>query len=74
MEVDGQRHTPVASLPGNMLPFEEEAGWAPGTVWKGSEKFAPTGIDTRTVQSVASRYTDWALTAHSLTTKSYTIQ
>jgi hypothetical protein len=69
MEVDGQRHTPVASLPGNMLLFEEEAGWAQGTVWKGSEKFAPTGI----------RYPDRparseSLHRHSLTTKSYTIQ
>ena len=36
----------------------EEAGWAPGPVWTGAENLAPTGFDPRTVQPVASRYTD----------------
>jgi hypothetical protein len=37
----------------------QEAGWAPGPVWTGAENLAPlTGLDPRTVQPVASRYTD----------------
>ena len=43
----------------------QEAGWAPGSVWKGAENLAPPpGYDPRTVQSVASRYTDWAIPDH----------
>ena len=41
----------------------QEAGWAPGPVWTGTENLAPShppGSDTRTVQPVASRYTDYA--------------
>jgi len=39
-----------ASRPGHSLPLErplpiiQEAGWAPGPVWTGAEKIAPTGI------------------------------
>jgi hypothetical protein len=37
-----------------------EAGWAPGSVWTGAENFVShlPGFDPRTVQPVASRYTD----------------
>jgi len=42
------------------VPIVQEAGWAPGPVWIGVENFAPTRIRTRTVQPVASRYTDYA--------------
>ena len=39
----------------------QEAGWAPGPVWTGAENLAPSpGFDPRTVQPVASRYTDYA--------------
>jgi hypothetical protein len=38
----------------------QEAGWAPGPVWTGAENLAPPGFDPRTVQPVASRYTDYA--------------
>jgi len=41
-----------------------EAGCAPGSVWTGVENLAPTGILSRTIQSVASRYTDWAIPPH----------
>jgi len=55
MGVDGQRHAPAAIL----VPLVQEAGWAPGPVWTGAESFAPPpGFDLRTVQPVASRYTD----------------
>ena len=37
----------------------QESGWVPGPVWTGTENLPP-GFDPRTVQPVASRYTDWA--------------
>ena len=44
-----------------MVPIVQEAGWAPGPVWTGAENLAPPpGFDHRTVQPVASRYTDYA--------------
>ena len=43
------------------VPIVPEAGWAPRPVWTGAENLAPPpGIDPRTAQSVASRYTDYA--------------
>jgi len=48
-------------LPGkDPVPILQEAGWAPGPVWAGAENFVPTGIRSRTLQPVVSRYTDWA--------------
>ena len=44
------------------VPIVQEAGWSPGPVWTGAENLAPPpGFDPRTVQPVASRYTDWAI-------------
>ena len=53
--------TPRTHLnPGKVtLPILQEAGWAPGPVWTG-RKSRYNGILSRTVQSVVSRYTDWA--------------
>jgi len=55
-----------AARPGRILPpgkepapILQEAGWAPGLVWT-AEKLVPTGIRSRNVQHVDSRYTDWA--------------
>jgi hypothetical protein len=51
--------------PGRFIPEKEtrypvqEVGWAPGPVWTGAEDLAPPGFDPRTVQPVASRYTDY---------------
>ena len=45
------------------VPIVQGAGWAPGPVWTGAENLAPPpppGFDPRTVQPVASRYTDYA--------------
>ena len=42
------------------VPIIQEAGWAPEPVWTGAENLAPIGIRFRTVQPVASRYTDYA--------------
>ena len=60
--VRGQRHAPAALYPGKgSAPIVQEAGWAPGPVWAGAENLAPPpGYDPRTVQPVASRYTDYA--------------
>ena len=41
------------------VPILQEAGWAQGqSGW--AENLVPTGIRSRTVQPVVSRYTDWA--------------
>jgi hypothetical protein len=34
------------------------------SVWTSAENLASTGVRSRTVQPVASRYTDWAIPAH----------
>ena len=55
----GQPHAPAVSTPGkDPLPIVQEAGWAPGPVWTGAENLIATGIRSRTVQPVVSRYTD----------------
>ena len=51
------------------VPIVQEAGWAPGPVWTGAENLASTGLDPRTAQPVASRYTDYAIPAHGLHVK-----
>jgi hypothetical protein len=54
----------VNATPRQLYPREKpgtrciEAGWDPGPVWTGAESLAPPGFDPRTVQPVASRYTD----------------
>jgi hypothetical protein len=54
MGVGGQRHAPAALPP---VPIVQEAGWV--------LKISPQPwFDPRTVQLVASRYTDWAIPAH----------
>jgi hypothetical protein len=64
MKVGPQRHAPTAVPPGKTrYPFYRRLGGPQGRsgrVWKISP---PTGIRTRTVQPVASRYTDWAIAA-----------
>ena len=64
MGVGGQRNAPVVLLPlpwKDPVPIVQEAGWAPGPVWMGAENLPPPGFDPRTVQPVASRYTDWSI-------------
>ena len=47
-------------IPGKAtVPIVQGVGWAPGPVWTGAENLTPQpGFDLRTVQPVASRYTD----------------
>ena len=40
------------------VPIVQEGGWAPGPVWTGVKNLALPGFNPRTVQAVASRYTD----------------
>ena len=55
----GQRHAPAAFTPGkDPVPIVQEAGWASEPVWIVSP---PPEFDPRTFQSVASRYTDYAI-------------
>ena len=63
--VGGQRHDPAALLPGKTRyglyrKMDGLQGWS-GQVWKISPQ---PGFDPRTVQPVASRYTDYAIPAH----------
>jgi hypothetical protein len=63
--VRGQRHAPAALYSRERPDTHctvQEAGWAPGPVWTGADILAPPppGFDSRTVQPVASRYTDYA--------------
>jgi hypothetical protein len=52
---------PGRSLPPGKdpVPIVQQAGWAPGPVWTGEENLVTTEIRSRTVQPVASHYTDW---------------
>ena len=64
--MSGQQHASAALYHGkDPVPIVQEAGWAPGPVWR-AENLAPTGIRSRTVQPLVSRYTDWA-TRHART-------
>jgi len=57
--VVGQRHDPAALHLGKRTGIiVQEAGWAPGPRWTGAENLTVTGIRSRTIQPVASRYTD----------------
>jgi len=59
MGVDGYRDAPEE--PRHSF---QEAGWAPGSTWAGFEEktlLSSTGLKHRTVQPVASNYTDYAL-------------
>jgi hypothetical protein len=61
--VGDQRKAPAA-LPRERepVPILQDAEWASGSVWRGTESLAPPpGFDPRTVQPVATRYTDWAI-------------
>jgi hypothetical protein len=67
MGVGDQRHAPAA-LPAetNPVPILQEVGWNPGPVCTVEENLAPSGFDSRTVQTVASRHTDYATPSHNI--------
>jgi len=63
MGVGGQRHAPAALLPENRLGTHFIGGWlGPRAGLDKCGKISPTtGFDPRTVQHVASHYTDYAI-------------
>ena len=65
MGVDGQRHAPVALLPGNKPGTHCTVGsvGARARLDVSGKCRPPTGFDLRTVQPVASRYIDYAIVA-----------
>jgi hypothetical protein len=63
MGVSGQHHAPAALYPGERtpVPIEQEAGWAPETVWTQrleEKSSASVGDRTPVAQSVFRHYTD----------------
>jgi hypothetical protein len=65
MEVGGQRHAPAALPPGKTrYPLYRRLGGPQGQSGRVQKTSPPSGFDSRTVQPVASRYTDWAIPAH----------
>jgi hypothetical protein len=65
MGVGGQRHAPTALPPGmTRYPFYRRLGRPQGRSGRVLKISPPPGFDPRTVQLVASRYTDSAIPAH----------
>ena len=64
MGVGGQRHAPAALPPGKTRnPLYRRLGEHRGRSGRQRKISPPHGFDPRTVQPVASRYTDWAIPA-----------
>jgi hypothetical protein len=62
MGVGGQRHAPAALPPWKTLyPSYRRLVWPRGQSGRVRKIFPAPGLDPRTVQRVASRYTDWAV-------------
>jgi len=65
MGVGGQRHAPAALLPVKIrYPLYWRLGGPQGRSGRVRKLSTPPGFDPRTVQPVASRYTDWTIPAH----------
>ena len=63
----GRRHGPAALPLGKIrYPLSRRLGGPQGLSGQVRKISLPTGFDPRTVQPVASRYTDWAIPAHSI--------
>jgi hypothetical protein len=64
MGVGGHRHDPAALPPGKTgYPLYRKLDWPQGRSGRVRKISPPPGLDTRTVQPVAIRYTDWAIPA-----------
>ena len=64
MGVGGQRHAPAALPPGRTrYPLYRRLGGPQGRSGRARKISPPPGFDPRTIQPVASRYTDWAIAA-----------
>jgi hypothetical protein len=63
--VGGQRHAPVTLPPGKtQCPLYRRLGWPQERSGEVRKILPLPGFDPRTVQPVASSYTDWATPAH----------
>ena len=63
--VRGQRHAPAAlPLGKTRYPLYSRPGGPQSRSGRDRKISPPPGFDPRTVQPVASRYTDWAIPAH----------
>ena len=63
--VGGQRHSPADLLPENTrYPLYRRLGGPQGPSGQVQKTLTTPGLDPRTVQSVASQYTDWAIPTH----------
>jgi hypothetical protein len=68
MGLGGQRHAPAALPPGKRPgTLKQMAGWTLSRSGRVQKISTQPGFDHRTVQPVASRYTDWAILANSKT-------
>ena len=64
MGVVGQHHAPAALSPGKTrFPLYRRLGGLQGRFKRVRKISPPPGFDPRTIQPVASRYTDWAIPA-----------
>jgi len=60
----GQRHVPSALPPGKTrYTLDRRLGRPQGRSWLVRKISLPSGFDLRTVQTISSRYTDWAIQA-----------
>ena len=67
MWVGVQRHAPAALAPGmTQYPLCRRLGRPQGRSGRVRKISPPPGFDPRTLQPVASRYTDWAIPAHNI--------
>jgi hypothetical protein len=67
MGVGGQHHAPAALPPGmTRYPLYKRLGRPQGRSGRVLKISSPPGFDPRTVQLVASRYTDYAIPAHGI--------
>ena len=65
MGVGGQHHAPAALPPSKTrYPFYRRPSGSQGRSGRVRKISSQPGFDCRTVQAVASRYTDWAIAAH----------
>ena len=72
MPVGGQRHAPAALPPGKTrYPLYRRMGGPESQSGRVRKILTPPGFDPRTVQPVASRYTDWAIPTHTNNNNDY---
>ena len=65
MGLGGQRHAPAALPPGKTrYPLYKRLGGPQGRSGRVRKILPLPGLDPPTVQPAASRYTDWAIAAH----------